>query len=79
MNIKEQLISLLQDENNPIHWIFIDNKQMSDLAEYLVNNGVTIEETDNVTLERDPFFIETDTECDGCYRLKKMFSRRAVI
>lgn len=41
-NDKELLYHLLTDSNNPVHYAFINNKEMSDLAEYLVKNGVTV-------------------------------------
>ena len=44
---KERLISLLQDSNNPVHYIFFTNLQMNDLADYLVNNGVVVKESED--------------------------------
>ena len=41
---KERLIFLLQDSNNPVHYIFFNNLQMNDLADYLISNGVVVTE-----------------------------------
>lgn len=41
---KERLIFLLQDSNNPVHYIFFNNLQMNDLADYLISNGVVVKE-----------------------------------
>lgn len=63
---KEQLISLLQDSNNPVHYIFLNNLQMNDLADYLISNGVIVtektitEKKERMTFTVDPYRIIAD-------------------
>ena len=42
MDVREKLVELLQDENNPVWRWFPNNASMMQLADYLVSNGVTI-------------------------------------
>ena len=42
MDVREKLVELLQDENNPVWRWFPNNASMIQLADYLVSNGVTI-------------------------------------
>ena len=44
MDIREKLVELLQDENNPVWRWLPDNATMVQLAEYLINSGVTVQE-----------------------------------
>ena len=53
MDVREKLVELLQDENNPVWRWFPNNMAMMQLADYLIRNGVTIQEWISVT-ERLP-------------------------
>lgn len=44
MAVREKLVELLQDENNPVWRWFPNNATMAQLADYLINNGVTVQE-----------------------------------
>lgn len=46
MDVREKLIEILQDENNPIWRWLPDNISIStmQLADHLINNGVTVRE-----------------------------------
>lgn len=46
MDVREKLIEILQDENNPIWRRLPDNISIStmQLADHLINNGVTVQE-----------------------------------
>lgn len=44
MNVREKLVDLLQDENNPVWRWFPNNMVMTQLADYLIANGVTVQE-----------------------------------
>lgn len=44
MDVKEKLVELLQDENNPVWRWFPNNATMAQLADYLINSGVTVQE-----------------------------------
>ena len=44
MDVREKLVELLQDENNPVWRWFPNNATMAQLAEYLINSGVTVQE-----------------------------------
>ena len=44
MDVREKLVELLQDENNPVWRWFPNNASMMQLADYLVANGVTVQE-----------------------------------
>ena len=46
MTNKEKLYNLLTDSNNPVHYEFMNNKEMSDLAEYLDKHGVVVQESE---------------------------------
>ena len=43
-NIREKLFSLMTDENNPVWRNFISNREMLKLVDYLIANGVTVQE-----------------------------------
>ena len=47
MTDNEKIYYLLTDTNNPVNYAFITNKEMKDLADYLVDNGVTIKESED--------------------------------
>lgn len=44
MDVREKLVKLLQDENNPVWRWFPNNATMAQLADYLINSGVTVQE-----------------------------------
>ena len=44
MDVREKLVELLQDENNPVWRWFPNNATMAQLADYLINSGVTVQE-----------------------------------
>ena len=44
MDVKEKLVELLQDENNPVWRWFPNNMAMMQLADYLISNGVTVQD-----------------------------------
>ena len=43
MDVREKLVELLQDENNPV-WMWFPNNATMELADYLINSGVTVQE-----------------------------------
>ena len=53
MDVREKLVELLQDANNPAWKWFPNNMEMMRLAEYVIDNGVTVREWIPVT-ERLP-------------------------
>ena len=53
MDVREKLVELLQDGNNPVWGWFPNNVTMVQLADYLIANGVTVQEWIPVT-ERLP-------------------------
>lgn len=44
MDVREKLVELLQDENNPVWKWFPNNMEMIKLADYLIAHGVTVQE-----------------------------------
>ena len=44
MDVREKLVEILQDENNPVWRWFPNNATMAQLADYLINSGVTVQE-----------------------------------
>ena len=46
MDVREKLVALLQDTNNPVWSWFPNNMAMMQLADYLIRNGVTVQELD---------------------------------
>ena len=44
MDVREKLVALLQDANNPVWSWFPNNMAMMQLADYLIANGVTVHE-----------------------------------
>ena len=46
MDAREKLVELLQDANNPVWKWFPNNMAMMQLADYLISNGVTVQEQD---------------------------------
>ena len=44
MDVREKLVEILQDENNPVWKWFPNNETMAQLADYLINSGVTVQE-----------------------------------
>lgn len=53
MDVREKIVELLQDANNPVWKWFPNNMAMLQLADYLIENGVTVQEWIPVT-ERLP-------------------------
>ena len=47
MDVREKLVALLQDTNNPVWSWFPNNMAMMQLADYLIRNGVTVQELDS--------------------------------
>lgn len=46
MDVREKMVELLQDEINPVWNWFPNNAAMMQLADYLIANGVTVQELD---------------------------------
>ena len=44
MDVREKLVEILQDEKNPVWNWFPNNMAMMQLADYLIANGVTVQE-----------------------------------
>ena len=44
MDVREKLVELLQDENNPVWKWFPNNMAMMQLVDYMISNGVTVQE-----------------------------------
>ena len=44
MDVRKKLVELLQDENNPVWGWFPNNMAMMQLADYLISNGVAVQE-----------------------------------
>ena len=44
MDVREKLVELLQDENNPVWRWFPNNMAMMQLVDYLISNGVTVQD-----------------------------------
>ena len=44
MDVREKIVELLQDANNPVWKWFQNNATMAQLADYLINSGVTVQE-----------------------------------
>ena len=44
MDVREKLVELLQDENNPVWRWFPNNMAMMQLVDYLISNCVTVQE-----------------------------------
>ena len=42
MDVREKLVELLQDQNNPVWRWFPNNMAMMQLADYLIESGVTV-------------------------------------
>lgn len=65
MDVREKLVELLQDGNNPVWKWFPNNMAMVQLADYLIANGVTVQEWISVK-ERLPQENEPeDTLCEN--------------
>ena len=46
MTDNEKIYYLLTDSINPVHRAFMSNKEIKDLADYLIDNGVTVKESE---------------------------------
>ena len=44
MDVRKKLVEILQDANNPVWRWFPNNATMAQLADYLINSGVTVQE-----------------------------------
>ena len=44
MDVREKIVELLQDANNPVWRWFPNNMAMLQLSDYLIENGVTVQE-----------------------------------
>lgn len=65
MDVREKLVEILQDENNPIWRGLPDNISIStmQLADYLISNGVTVQEWISVKeppKEKGTYIVCTD-------------------
>ena len=49
MDVREKLVELLQDANNPVWKWFPNNMAMLQLADYLIEKGVTVQEWIHMT------------------------------
>ena len=67
MDVREKLVALLQDANNPVWSWFPNNMAMMQLADYLIANGVTVQEWIPVTerLPENDAMVIGYTPCDG--------------
>ena len=61
MDVRGKLVELLQDENNPVWKWFPNNMAMMQLADYLIANGITVQEWISVD-ERMPTQEDAPTE-----------------
>lgn len=64
MDVREKLVELLQDENNPAWRWFPNNMAMMQLADYLISNGVTVQEwypASNPPKEDGTYIVQTNT------------------
>lgn len=64
MDVREKLVELLQDANNPVWKWFPNNATMAQLAEYLINSGVTVQEwysSSNPPKEDGTYIVQTNT------------------
>ena len=66
MDVREKIVELLQDANNPVWKWFPNNMAMLQLADYLIENGVTVQEWISVK-DRLP---EPEQEVFVCVRSK---------
>ena len=76
MDVREKLVELLQDANNPVWKWFPNNATMAQLADYLINSDVTVQEdckdcaeaTQNciVKLQEQIAELRSVQELDGC-------------
>ena len=73
MDVREKLVELLQDANNPVWMWFPNNAAMMQLADYLVSNGVTVQEwisVDDRLPERDGAYLVTTNGVSGLQNVK---------
>ena len=63
MDIREKLMVLLQDENNPVWRWFPNNASMMQLADYLISNGVTVQEWISVDDRLPEFCVSVLARC----------------
>ena len=70
MDVREKLVEILQDENNPVWRWFPNNATMAQLADYLINSGVTVQEWISVYDE-----LPETGRCVVCIAKRNPFSR----
>ena len=75
MDVREKLIEILQDENNPIWRRLPDNISIStmQLADHLINNGVTVQEWISVydrLPQEDGAYLVTANDYGNSQRVK---------
>ena len=87
MDVREKIVDLLQDENNPVWKWFPNNAEMMQLADYLVSNGVTVQDwisvKEHLPQENEPdgkvceqvqvLLINGAVSTGWCNRLTKMW------
>lgn len=64
MDVREKLVEILQDENNPVWRWFPNNMAMMQLVDYLISNGVTVQEwyyASNPPKEDGTYLVQTNT------------------
>ena len=64
MDSMEKMVELLQDANNPVWKWFPNNATMAQLADYLINSGVTVQEwysSSNPPKEDGAYIVQTNT------------------
>lgn len=67
MGVREKLVELLQDGNNPVWGWFPNNATMVQLADYLLDNGVTVQE---LVLPEEDYYVLRNTETGMYFRGK---------
>ena len=80
MDVREKLVELLQDANNPVWKWFPNNATMAQLADYLINSGVTVQEWVSVKdrlpdTDQDVILYTREIETYGKHHEKKKIYR----
>ena len=66
MDVREKLFTLFQDCNNPSWKWFPNNAEMLKLIDYLIANGVTVQECGEWEEIEDDWSMETIYKCSAC-------------
>ena len=66
MDVREKLVELIIDANNPVWKWFPNNMAMMQLADYLISNGVTVQECAESEEIEDDWNMETIYKCSAC-------------